>query len=160
MTEEHLLSSALHNFYVLDFEYIDQFLFALVPMSLTVIFHGIGMDMVRRCFRRFGRPLINSRRVIARISVMISIMGIMLASHFIGIVIWAAFYLGAGVLQGAQKAMYFSAESYTTLGASGITLTGRWLGFDGLEAMTGVLMFGWSTAILAAIVVKFHSLDG
>jgi hypothetical protein len=157
--EGHPLSSILHNFYVLDFEYLDQFFYALIPMSLTVIFHGIGMDMVRRCFKRFGRPLIDSRNRIARTSVMIGIMGIMLASHFIGIAIWAAFYLGAGVLPDAHKAMYFSVESYTTLGASNFELPGRWLGFGGLEAMTGVLMFGWSTAILAAIAVKYYSLD-
>lgn len=159
MTESNALLIAVQNYAELDFEYLDQFFYALIPMSLTVIFHGVGIDVVRRFFMRFGKPLINTRRRIARTSVMIGIMGILLASHFIGIAIWAAFYLGAGVLQGAQKAMYFSAESYTTLGASNIALTGRWLGFDGLEAMTGVLMFGWSTAILAAIAVKFHSLD-
>lgn len=159
MIEDNSLLTTFQNYAMLDFEYIDQFLFALIPMSLTVILHGVGIDMVRRFFIRFGKPLISTRRRIARTSVMIGIIGILLASHFIGIFIWAAFYLGAGVLQGAQKAMYFSAESYTTLGASDIVLTGRWLGFDGLEAMTGVLMFGWSTAMLAAIAVKFHSLD-
>jgi hypothetical protein len=157
--EEHMLSAVVQNFADVDFEYLDQFLYALIPMSITVVFHGLGMDMVRRCFRRFGRQLINTRRVAARITFMISIMGIMLASHFIGIAIWAAFYIGAGLIQGAQKAMYFSAESYTTLGASNFELTGRWLGFGGLEAMTGVLMFGWSTAILAAIVAKIHSIE-
>jgi hypothetical protein len=157
--EDHLLSSTLHNFYALDFEYIDQFLVALVPMSLTVIFHGLGMDMVRRYFKRFGQPLLKRPHVAARAIVMSGIVGIMLASHFFGIVIWAAFYLATGLLSDVHKAMFFSAESYTTLGASNIELAGRWLGFGGLEAMTGVLMFGWSTAILAAIVQKLHSID-
>jgi hypothetical protein len=55
--------------------------------------------------------------------------------------------------------MFFSINSYTTLGASNITLTGQWKGMDGFEAMTAMLMFGWSTAVIAAVVQKTHSID-
>ena len=55
--------------------------------------------------------------------------------------------------------MYFSVNAYTTLGASNITLPGRWQGLGGFESMTAMLMFGWSTAMLAAIVQKIHTLD-
>jgi hypothetical protein len=55
--------------------------------------------------------------------------------------------------------MYFSVGSYTTLGSEGIMLHGRWRGFGGFEAMTAMLMFGWSTAVLASIVQKLQSTD-
>ena len=34
-----------------------------------------------------------------------------------------------------------------------------WVGFGGFEAMTGMLMFGWSTAVLAAVVQKIHAIE-
>ncbi|MGD0886287.1 MAG: hypothetical protein ABSA46_15705 [Thermodesulfovibrionales bacterium] len=55
--------------------------------------------------------------------------------------------------------MYFSVASYTTLGDSGMTLPAHWRGIGAFEAMAAMLMFGWSTAVLAAVVVKLHSLD-
>jgi len=57
------------------------------------------------------------------------------------------------------SAMYFSVASYTTLGDSGMTLPAHWRGIGAFEAMAAMLMFGWSTAVLAAVVVKLHSLD-
>jgi len=159
MLENHALLNLVHQFSALDFEYSVQLLVAFIPMCLTVIFHGLGMDIVRRCFKRFGRPLLQGKNVAARAIVMISIVAIMLAAHFSGILIWAVFYRATNLLPNVQTAMLFSVQSYTTLGASNITLGGRWVGFDGFEAMTGMLMFGWSTAILAAVVQKLHSID-
>jgi hypothetical protein len=46
-----------------------------------------------------------------------------------------------------------------TVGAGNITVLDRWRSIGAFEAMAGMLMFGWSTAVLAAVVVKLHSLD-
>ena len=159
MLENHPLLNIVQGFSQLDFEYSEQLLAALIPMSFTVIFHAMGMGVVGLYLKRFGLPLLHGAHVTARIIVMTGIVGITLVSHLFEIAIWAVFYLGTGLLPNAHKAMFFSMESYTTLGASNITLSGRWLGFEGFEAMTGMLMFGWSTAILAAVVMKFHSID-
>jgi len=91
--------------------------------------------------------------------VVIVIVAIMLAAHFAEVVVWAAFYFITDMLPDLASAMFFSINSYTTLGASNITLAGRWKGLDGFEAMTAMLMFGWSTAVLAAVVQKMHSID-
>ena len=159
MLGSHPLLNLEQTFIQLDFEYIGQLLAAFIPMGLTVFFHGLGMDVVRRFFKRYGKPLLQEPHVAGRATVMSSIVGIMLAAHFSGIVIWAAFYFAAGLLPSIKTAMLFSVDSYTTLGSNTIALTGRWTGFDGFEAMTGMLMFGWSTAILAAVVQKLHSID-
>jgi hypothetical protein len=84
----------------------------------------------------------------------------MLAAHFAEVVLWATFYFSTGMLANLRDAMTFSINSYTTLGASGIQLTGRWRGFSGFEAMTAMLMFGWSTAVLAVVAQKTHSIEG
>ena len=77
------------------------------------------------------------------------IVAIMLVAHFLEIGGWAVFYVATGMLDDARSAMTFSINAYTTLGASNISLPVRWQGVDGFEAMTAMLMFGWSTAVLA-----------
>jgi hypothetical protein len=146
----------------LNYRYIDQFLAALVPMGVTVILHGNGMGLASRCFKHFGtrRGHAVQKDKGPHIFLLVAIVAIMLLTHFVEVAAWAAFYWATNMLPDAVTAMFFSINSYTTLGASNITLAGRWKGMDGFEAMTAMLMFGWSTAVLAAVVQKTHSIDG
>ena len=133
-----------------------------MPMGVTVVLHAYGMGLTSLCFRRFGtrRGHAAQKDKGPHILVLVALVAIMLATHFIEVAAWAAFYWITGMLPDSITAMFFSINSYTTLGASNITLAGRWKGIDGFEAMTAMLMFGWSTAVLAAVVQKMHSIDG
>jgi hypothetical protein len=156
---ENIFLDTARIFRALDFEYIDQFLAAMLPMIVTVILHGQGMRLAGGCYRRFGPRAIGNARRGPHVILLVAIVAIMLATHFIEVVAWAVFYYGTGMMADVKSAMYFSVNSYTTLGASNLTLEGRWKGLDGFEAMTAMLMFGWSTAMLAAILQKSLSLD-
>ena len=90
---------------------------------------------------------------------MIAIVAIMLATHYIEVCAWALFYVATGMLADFREAMTYSINCYTTLGATSIVLPGRWHGLGGFEAISGMLMFGWSTAVLAAVVQKLHSIE-
>ena len=144
----------------LHFEYTEQFMVALLPMSLTVILHGQGMGLVVRYLRRFGQHVGHGARASLRNIGLVTVVGIMLLTHFIEVVAWAMFYFLTGMLASFKTAMYFSVNAYTTLGASNLSLPGHWQGLDGFESMTAMLMFGWSTAMLAAVVQKTHGIDG
>ncbi len=142
-----------------EFRYAEQFIVALALTSITVLFHSVGMNWVRRYFRhvhslaKVHGPLRRNHLL------MVGIVAIMMGTHFIEVMIWALFYLLRGVVPDRLSAVYFSVANYTTLGAEGITLADHWRGIGGFEAMAAMLMFGWSTAVLAAVVVKLHSLD-
>jgi hypothetical protein len=142
------------------FPYTQQLLFALIPVGATVVCHGLGMGVVRRYYRRFAPHMLqNSRNNLARTFFMIAIVALMLLTHFAEVIIWAVFYLAMGLLASTQEAMYYSMEYYTTLAISVHKLAGTWAGFGGFESMTAMLMFGWSTAVLAAVTQKLHSID-
>ena len=145
----------------LNFRYIDQFLAALLPMGATVILHGFGMRLVGQCYRRFGvrRGHGAQKDTGPHLFVIVAIVAIMLFTHFVEVMAWAGFFWLTNLLPDIITSMFFSINSYTTLGASNITLSGRWKGMDGFEAMTAMLMFGWSTAVLAVVVQKTHSID-
>jgi hypothetical protein len=143
----------------LHFQYSEQFLVALLPMSLTVVIHGQGMSLAMRYWKRFRPHQHRASRSSQGVMVLVAIVGIMLAAHFIETVVWASLYFLTGMLTDPRAAMSLSVNSYTTLGASHATLPQRWQGLQGIEAMTAMLMFGWSTAVLAAVVQKLYLVD-
>jgi len=154
-----MLDTIAQLFRALHFQYLEQFLAALLPMALTVVIHGQGMGLASRYFKRFGRPAAGSSRTGSHVIVLIMIVAIMLATHFVEVFAWALFYLFAGMLTDFNSAMIYSVNFYTTLGATSIVLPGRWHGFGGFEAIAGMLMFGWSTAVLAVVVQKTHNIE-
>jgi hypothetical protein len=155
-----MLETIAEMFRELHFRYLEQFLTALLPMALTVLIHGQGMGLASRYFKRFGRAPAGSSRTGPHVIVLIAIVAIMLATHFLEVFMWALFYFATGMLTNIKEAMTYSINSYTTLGATSIELSGRWQGLGGFEAISGMLMFGWSTAVLAAVVQKLHSIEG
>lgn len=148
-----------HALIGLDFKYGKQIVAALLPMALTVFFHSLGITTVHRFFKRFGRPVMRGPHHAARTAVIIGVVALLLVSHFFGVVVWASFYYLSGLINDMSHAMFYSINSYTTLGTSGITLSQGWLGFGNFESMTAMLMFGWSTAVLADIINKLHNID-
>jgi hypothetical protein len=143
----------------LHFRYAEQLPIALVLTSVTVVLHGIGMNCVRRYFKRSWSTAEGSPRSGSHLTVMVAIVAIMIVTHFAEIAVWGAFYLLSGMVPDPALAMLFSIGSYTTLGETGVTLPSHWQGLGGFEAMAAMLMIGWSTAMLAAVTLKIQSLD-
>jgi hypothetical protein len=143
----------------LHFRYAEQLPIALVLTSLTVVIHGLGMSWVRWCFRRSRSTALAHPHPGSHLMVMVGIVAIMMVTHFVEAAIWGVYFLLSGMIPDPALAIYFSIGSYTTLGATGITLPGHWQGLGGFEAMAVMLMFGWSTAVLAAVVLKVQSLE-
>ena len=68
--------------------------------------------------------------------------------------------MGAGLrLEGCRcpdlaSALYFSAVTYTTTGYGDVVLPEGWRLVGGVEALTGILMCGWSTGFFFAVVSR------
>jgi voltage-gated potassium channel len=139
-----------------DWRYLEQFLIAIVMTSLTVLTHYVAMNWIHAYFRQ-SRSSTTSHR--SRRLVMVGIVGIMMAAHFLEVWLWAILYFLRGVISSLTAAVYFSIACYSSLGESGIHLPTHWQGLGGFETMNAILMFGWSTAMLAAVVMKMHNLD-
>ncbi|NJN47950.1 MAG: two pore domain potassium channel family protein [Candidatus Competibacteraceae bacterium] len=77
--------------------------------------------------------------------------------HLIEVGLWALTYLllPENQLDTLEKAMYFSLITFATLGYGDITLTEtKWRLLSGIEALDGILLVGWSTALLFMIVQR------
>jgi hypothetical protein len=65
---------------------------------------------------------------------------------------WALHYLALDALGSIEEAAYLSMETFSTLGYGDITLKENWRLLSTFEAANGLLMFGWSTALIFAAV--------
>ena len=132
-------------------------------VMLTVIIHALGtLGLIRHLGRRFTD---DQGRILAHkaLSAVIWMMVGLLVFHTLEIVLWALsyrFFLPGDVLTTWEKAVYFSFVTYTTLGYGDISLHVPWWRLlSGIEALSGVLLLGWSTALLFALVQKsWHDL--
>ena len=86
----------------------------------------------------------------------IRLAGWIILLHLVEITAWALLYYGWEAVPGFQASVYFSTVTYTTTGYGDIVLPEEWRLVGGIEALTGILMCGWSTGFFFAIVTRMH----
>lgn len=138
------------------FPYLMQLLYALVLTSLTVLTHFGGMLWVKNYFCWFSS---RNKQFELRGIVMVGTVAIMMLTHVMEIVIWAIFYYLMAISPDWYSSIHASILHYTTLGETTTPLPVHWRGIGGFEAMNAMLMFGWSTAMLAAVMFKLNILE-
>lgn len=136
---------------------ITNSLIGVLLIALTVTIQATGTTMwVRFVGRRFverGTSFMfgESLRILIATGLLLVIL------HAIQIVLWALTYqlvLEPGELVSMHEAIYFSFVTFTTLGYGDITLSGDHRVLSGIEALNGILLVGWSTAVLFAVVQR------
>ena len=134
---------------------------SVLPVALTVVIHAIGttewMHFMRRHFiGRDGKFKSNQSLP----AVMWTAVILMLL-HVFEVVVWAVTYLlltPISSLDTFEKAAYFSVVTFTTLGYGELTLPEHeWRILSGIEALNGILLVGWTTAFLFAVVQRTWS---
>ena len=83
--------------------------------------------------------------------------------HLIEIAVWALFFAWKQAMPDLSSALYFSAVTYTTTGYGDLVLPEEWRLVGAVEALTGILMCGWSTGFFFAVVSRMlhpTELDG
>ena len=76
--------------------------------------------------------------------------------HLTEIAVWALFYFWKCGMPDFQTAAYFSAVTYTTTGYGDVLLPQEWQMLGAVEALTGILMCGWSTGFFFAVVSRMQ----
>ena len=68
--------------------------------------------------------------------------------------IWAFAYLAVGAIADLESALYFSTVTFTTLGYGDLTLDASWRLMASFQAASGIIMFGWTTALVFAVLQR------
>jgi hypothetical protein len=88
------------------------------------------------------------------IGVMIATVLVLMVTHMAEVLVWSVAYgMVNATPQGADR-FYFAFVNYTTLGYGDITPVVRWRLLGPVTAMNGVLLFGWSTAVIFEVLRK------
>lgn len=80
----------------------------------------------------------------------------MILLHLVEISVWAVWFFSRGAIDDLQSAFYFSAVTYTTTGYGDVVLAQPWRLAGGIEALTGILMCGWTTGFFFAVVNRLY----
>jgi ion channel len=133
---------------------ITKLLIASFLLALCVTVHAIGLMGALRWIQRspvpadpcFWRPT----------WMLIRIAGWLILLHLIEISLWALLYAWREAMPDLHAAFYFSAVTYTTTGYGDLVLPEAWRLVGGIEALTGILMCGWSTGFFFAVVNRMY----
>lgn len=130
-------------------------LFLLVSACVTI--HGLGM-MIGLNWLSHAWPRKEHHFSLPRMLwILIRVVFGLLLLHLLQITVWAAFYDLRGCFPSFDISFYYSATSYSTVGYGDVIPPPTWRIFGAIEAVTGVLMFGWSTGALISVVSRLQS---
>jgi hypothetical protein len=73
--------------------------------------------------------------------------------------IWAFAYLAVGAIADLEPALYFSTVTFTTLGYGDLTLDASWRLMASFQAANGIILFGWTTALVFAVLQRMIDHD-
>ncbi|MCC2652464.1 MAG: metal transporter [Microvirga sp.] len=93
-----------------------------------------------------------SRQSLQLIAVMIATVSFLMAAHLAEVLVWSLAYAIVGVAPEGTDLVYFAFVNYTTLGYGDVTPEARWHVLGPMTAMNGVLLFGWSTAVIFEVL--------
>ena len=122
-------------------------LIAFLMLILTTAIHASGMMLAMK-FTSHRDNTGKLYRVCSRVLRVSYIVVCMFIVSLIEVAAWAVTYLAIDAIKGFEKAIYFSMVTFTTLGYGDVLLDEKWRVLASYEAANGIIMFGWTTAIV------------
>jgi len=86
------------------------------------------------------------------IAVMIPTVSVLMATHALEVIVWSLTYSIVDAAPAEANLVYFAFVNYTTLGYGDVLPVERWRLLGPMTAMNGVLLFGWSTAVIFEVL--------
>ena len=130
---------------------IVKLLTAGAVMAACVVIHAGGISGAVRWLQKLPST---PRRFWPWTWLFIRVAAWIILLHLVEIAVWGFFYTWQGAMPDLQSAIYFSAVTYTTTGYGDLVLPEEWRLVGAVEALTGILMCGWSTAFFFAVVSR------
>lgn len=122
-------------------------------LLVTTMIHSVGMVATFRVLKNYEHRHANPSNW-NRLMVVTGAVWMMTAASLLELLAWAGAYIALGEFDAIEPAVYFSNVTYTTVGYGDIVLSpGRRL-LASFEATNGILMFGWTTAVVIAAVQR------
>jgi len=137
----------------------ENWAWGLPLIVLTVVFHVLGLGLLNaKAIQMLARP--KARHPFsAFVLVMSTVTLLATVLHGVEAGIWAVSYQFLGARPDYKSAMLYSMGAMTTFGHAGVYLEDRWQLMGAIEALSGWLVFGLTTAFLFGMIQKVWSLE-
>ncbi|MFG1266405.1 potassium channel family protein [Xanthobacter sp. DSM 14520] len=130
-----------------------EFLLGGLVSVVAIAIQALVTVLVIKVGRVSARHLSPRRRMVTLLVVMGRSGTLLMIAHVLEVAVWAAVYELVGVIE-AKNAYYFAFVNFTTLGYGDILPAHRWRVMGPITAANGMLLFGWSTAVLFAVLSR------
>ena len=128
-----------------------QYLVGIAASGCNIAIHALVMVTVIRVARA-ADEMATAYQTLRLIAVMIATVTVLMIAHLAEVLVWSLTYLIFGVAPDGSDIIYFAFVNYTTLGYGDVTPVVRWHLLGPMTAMNGVLLFGWSTAVIFEVL--------
>src|ERR687887_1425357 len=129
-----------------------QLVVGIANSSRNVGLHALGTIMLDRAVQRYWGEDLEENPMLQRFLLMIGVGTGLMVAHFLEVVVWAFFYDLLSVSPRGNDAVYFALAQYTTLGYGATIAPHDWVLLGPITAANGLLLFGWSTAVIFEVV--------
>jgi Ion channel len=128
-----------------------QFLVGSIVSAINIMIHALvtvgAIGIARAAALQYP-----ARSRLHLMAVMVATAAALMVAHTIEVLVWALAYAMVGAAPAGSGLLYFAFVNYTTLGYGDITPVQEWRLMGPMTAMNGILMFGWSTAVLFEVL--------
>ena len=128
-----------------------QYLVGAAASMCNIAIHALVMVAVIKV-TRIADELVTNYQTFRLIAVMIAAVTVLMIAHVAEVLVWSLTYAIFGVAPDGADIVYFAFVNYTTLGYGDVTPVVRWHLLGPMTAMNGVLLFGWSTAVIFEVL--------
>ena len=136
-----------------------QFLVGGGVSVVNISLHALVMTIVVRVARTVSAKK-KSQSSLFLIAVMIPTVSLLMTTHALEVIVWSFAYSIVDAAPPDANLIYFAFVNYTTLGYGDVLPVERWRLLGPMTAMNGVLLFGWSTAVIFEVLRKALALTG
>jgi hypothetical protein len=128
-----------------------EFLVGFAVSLCNIVIHALLMAAVVRVahIAATRHRLLPTSHMIA---VMVAVVSVLMAAHASEVLVWSLAYAIVGAAPAGADVIYFAFVNYTTLGYGDVVPVEQWRLIGPITAMNGVLLFGWSTAVIFEVL--------
>jgi hypothetical protein len=128
-----------------------QITFGSVVSLANIVVHALVMVAVIRVARNVAatRLYFPTLRLSA---VMVATISVLMAAHMCEVAVWSLAYALVEATPGSSDRLYFAFVNFTTLGYGDVLPAPHWRLLGPMTAMNGVLLFGWSIAVIFEVL--------
>jgi hypothetical protein len=128
-----------------------QFLVGGGASLVDITIHALVMTMVVGVARTASRVKIRYPSLFL-MAIMVPTVSVLMATHALEVIVWSLTYSIVDAAPPGANLVYFAFVNYTTLGYGDVLPVERWRLLGPITAMNGVLLFGWSTAVIFEVL--------